>query len=221
MAEKHPQGAFIGLTKSLSFEWLFLQHAVSDCREKFIPLEEALVDKFISRLFGMEVTLDDRQLFELPVCNAGLAILNPTLTAEAKRRFNALSCWWTAYVAKARLTSVLMLIVWTLREKSLVKSNKRSNQSASKFLLVASSLWRSELFKRARENPQVRGSESFQMGKIIQDCHHMNSEMAWRWGMAKLFWTFPPAAMVVVQGSLQNMVWTGLRYKNTDCTSAI
>ena len=55
---------------------------VPDCREKFIPLEEALVDKFIPQLFGVEVTLDDRQLFELPVRNAGLGISNPTSTAE-------------------------------------------------------------------------------------------------------------------------------------------
>ena len=82
MAEKHPQDAFIGLTKSLSFEWLFLQRVVPDCREKFIPLEEALVEKFMPRLFGVEVTLDDRQLFELPVRNARWGISNPTSTAE-------------------------------------------------------------------------------------------------------------------------------------------
>ena len=38
------------------------------------PLEEALVDKFIPRLFDVAVTLDDRQQFKLPVHNVGLGI---------------------------------------------------------------------------------------------------------------------------------------------------
>ena len=69
MTEKHPQNAFIGLTKLL-----FLKCVVANCVEKFKPLEEALVDKFITRLFGVAVTLDDRQPFELPVHIVGLGI---------------------------------------------------------------------------------------------------------------------------------------------------
>ncbi len=83
LAIKQPQDAYAALTKSLAFEWLFLQRVVPNCGPQFAPLEEAIAEKFLPKLFGVEVSIQDRGLYELPIRFAGLGIPNPVITADA------------------------------------------------------------------------------------------------------------------------------------------
>ena len=84
-AIKEPQDAYAALTKSLSFEWNFLQRIVPDCGDLFRPLEKVIGESFLPQLLGWEfsASAEERQLFALPVKFAGLGIIDPTTTAGA------------------------------------------------------------------------------------------------------------------------------------------
>ena len=83
VAVLQPQDAYAAVTKSLTFEWNFLQRVISGCGPAFQPVEDKLVQCFIPSLFGSEVSIEERSLFELPVKYAGLALANPTSTATS------------------------------------------------------------------------------------------------------------------------------------------
>ena len=50
-AEKYPQAAFSVLSKSLQFEWTYLQRVVSDCSAAFAPVWDALNTFFLASSF--------------------------------------------------------------------------------------------------------------------------------------------------------------------------
>ena len=81
-AGSQPQDAYAALTKSLSFEWTFVQRVVQECGDLFEPVEEIICDKFLPQLLGSEFTPEDHAVFALPVKFAGLGIPNPTTTAK-------------------------------------------------------------------------------------------------------------------------------------------
>ena len=83
VAEQQPQDAYAALTKSLASEWNFLQRVISGCGPAFQPVEDKLAHSFLPSLFGCEVSMEERSLFELPVRCAGLALSNPTSTATS------------------------------------------------------------------------------------------------------------------------------------------
>ena len=69
-------------TKSLSFEWSFLQRIVPDCGDLFQPVEEMIAEKFLPQLLGWEFSPEERRLLALPIKFAGHGIVNPTTTAH-------------------------------------------------------------------------------------------------------------------------------------------
>jgi hypothetical protein len=84
VAERYPQAAYAGLTRSLQQEWQFLQRVTDGLSLEFTEIEQALRSKFLPALFGNESALDDtrRQLTCLPVKCTGIAIPNPTQTTD-------------------------------------------------------------------------------------------------------------------------------------------
>ena len=50
VAEKEPQAALVGLTRSLQCEWNFVQRVVKDTSQLFAPLEKMLEDNFLPSL---------------------------------------------------------------------------------------------------------------------------------------------------------------------------
>ena len=67
VAEKEPQAALVGLTRSLQCEWNFVQRVVKDTSQLFAPLEKMLEENFLPSLLGTSsVTL--RSCFVFTSC---------------------------------------------------------------------------------------------------------------------------------------------------------
>ena len=77
-----PQDAYAALTKSLSFEWTFVQRVAQECGDLFELVEGMICDKFLPQLLGSEFTPEHRAVFALLVKFVGLGIPNPTTTAK-------------------------------------------------------------------------------------------------------------------------------------------
>ena len=78
VAEDQPQAAFIGFTKSLQQEWLYLQRVIADCEQQFHDLESTIKHKFIPSLIGHDCDDTNWLLFSLPINMGGLNIRIPT-----------------------------------------------------------------------------------------------------------------------------------------------
>jgi hypothetical protein len=100
VAERFPQSAYAGLQKSLQQEWQFLQRVTAGLGEEFRGVEDALTTKFLPALFGITETDNPlRQLACLPVKQSGLAIPDPTTTADEN--------WTTSTVVCGHLIAAL------------------------------------------------------------------------------------------------------------------
>jgi len=51
-SESQPQAAQMALTKSLQFEWAYLQRVVPNCGDAFAPLRDTIKQKFWPAVFG-------------------------------------------------------------------------------------------------------------------------------------------------------------------------
>jgi hypothetical protein len=90
---RYPQAAYAGLQKSLQQEWQFLQRVTSGLSDEFEVVAEVLAENFLPTLFGNGKGCDTkRQLACLPVKHAGLALPNPTTTAESNWKASTLIC---------------------------------------------------------------------------------------------------------------------------------
>ena len=83
MAEKEPQAALVGLTRSLQCEWSFVQRVVKDTSQLFAPLEKILEENSLPSLLGTSsVTHSGRVLYSPPVKRGGLGVRNTIEGAE-------------------------------------------------------------------------------------------------------------------------------------------
>ena len=82
IALHYPQTAYAGLSKSLQAEWQYMHRVIEDVGEYFAPIEEALATVFIPALLGGKEGEQLRDLFTLPVRQAGLNIPNPAKKAR-------------------------------------------------------------------------------------------------------------------------------------------
>ena len=80
-AELYPQAAFGALSKSLQFQWSYLQRVVPNCESSFENLSNALNDIFWPALFQGTVSDSEKKLFSLPARHRGLGIRDPLSTA--------------------------------------------------------------------------------------------------------------------------------------------
>jgi hypothetical protein len=107
VARPHPQTAYAGLTLlgsltlSLQQEWQYLQRVIPNCGEAFEPVEEAIRMVFLPALLQATEEECQRELTSLSVCQAGLGLPDPTLSAQsswrnrdgARRQHAHEACW--------------------------------------------------------------------------------------------------------------------------------
>jgi hypothetical protein len=82
IAVDEPQLAYSAYTKALCMRWCFLQRTIPNIKEFFVPLENAIREKFLPAIIGRNITDLERRYLALPVRLGGIGIQNPTLTAE-------------------------------------------------------------------------------------------------------------------------------------------
>jgi hypothetical protein len=84
VAPNFPQTAYSGLQKSLQQEWQLFQRVTKGVGPAFRDVEHALSKTFLPTLFGDDFDKSDprRKLYCLPVKWAGLAIPDPTVSAD-------------------------------------------------------------------------------------------------------------------------------------------
>ena len=80
-AARLPQDAYAAVTKFLSQEWNYIQRVIPECGPALSPLEKAISEGFLPKLFGCEISPAERQMFELPVKLARLGMTNPCVSA--------------------------------------------------------------------------------------------------------------------------------------------
>ena len=76
-AESQPQAAHAALTKSLQFEWAYMQRVIANCADAFAPLHDAI--KFLPTLVGGNIS---EWLFSLPARMGGLGVRDPVKSAQ-------------------------------------------------------------------------------------------------------------------------------------------
>uniref|UniRef100_A0A8D9B3J6 C2H2-type domain-containing protein n=1 Tax=Cacopsylla melanoneura TaxID=428564 RepID=A0A8D9B3J6_9HEMI len=81
-AKQDPQSALAVLTKSMQFEWSFVQRVVDSCDDEYIPLKDALQSCFLPSLFGREINNLEQELIHLPARLGGLGIADPMKTVQ-------------------------------------------------------------------------------------------------------------------------------------------
>ena len=82
IAETEPQVAFSALTKSMQFQWNYVQRVVPGCQSLFDELESVIAEKFLPAIFGCEVSSLERELFSLPARMGGLGVFKPNEMTE-------------------------------------------------------------------------------------------------------------------------------------------
>ena len=84
IAEDEPQLAYCAYTKGLCHRWKYFQRTVPNISSLFQPLENAIRELLIPKLFGREVSNEERDLFSLPLRFGGMGIQNPVDTADSE-----------------------------------------------------------------------------------------------------------------------------------------
>jgi len=78
-SESQPQAAQMALTKSLQFEWAYLQRVVPNCADAFEPLRDM---KFWPTVLGEGISQQEKILFSLPTRKGGLGVRDPVESAQ-------------------------------------------------------------------------------------------------------------------------------------------
>ena len=90
--------AFAALSKSLQFQWSYLQRVIPNCESCFEILRNALNDIFWPALLQGTVSDSEKKLFSLPARHIGLEIRDPLSTAVSSFA-NSRKC--TAHIVDA------------------------------------------------------------------------------------------------------------------------
>ena len=81
IAVSQPQAAYTAVTKFLQHEWNFVLRTIPDSGDMFCSLESTIYSVFLPAVFGTEISLQERQLFSLPVKYGGLGIPSACVSA--------------------------------------------------------------------------------------------------------------------------------------------
>jgi hypothetical protein len=94
VTQAFPQAAYSGLQNSLQQEWQFVQRVTKGIGPEFASIKQTLAKTFLPTLFGDEDDDDDPHcaLTGLPVKWAGLAIPDPTTSAQPNYAASTLPC---------------------------------------------------------------------------------------------------------------------------------
>ena len=82
IAESQPQAAFAAFTKSLQFQWNFVQRVTPGCESLYGDLEDVILNKFLPVIMMGEVSHMERLLLSLPARWGGLGVPLPTEMSE-------------------------------------------------------------------------------------------------------------------------------------------
>ena len=80
-AEHFPHSAHTVLTKSLQYEWGYIQRIIAGAESHFHPLKEVLMDVFLPKLTTLNLISDEKQEMCKPVRHLGIGIVDPVLEA--------------------------------------------------------------------------------------------------------------------------------------------
>ena len=82
-AESQPQAAFSALSKSMQFEWSYLQRILPNCEEANTPISlEHLYQYFWPAIFEGTISDHEKQLFSIPARLGGMGVCNPIESAK-------------------------------------------------------------------------------------------------------------------------------------------
>ena len=70
-AESQPQAAYAALSKSLQFEWFYLQRVLPNFGTSFAPLRDVINKKFWPSVFGGQISNSEQHLFSLSTRSLG------------------------------------------------------------------------------------------------------------------------------------------------------
>ena len=87
-AELYPQAAFAALSKSLQFQWSYMQRVVPNCESCFEILCNALNDIFWPALFYGTISDSETKLFSLAARHGGLGIRDHLSTAVSSLKYS-------------------------------------------------------------------------------------------------------------------------------------
>ena len=82
IAATQPQAAFAAFTKSLQFQWGYMQRVTSGSQSWFCGLEDVIWKKFLPGLMMSDVSRAERVLYSLPARCGGLGVLIPTESGD-------------------------------------------------------------------------------------------------------------------------------------------
>eukprot|EP00731_Ephydatia_muelleri_P028196 Em0019g1069a len=80
--ESQPQAAYAALSKSLQFEWSYLQRVLPNFGTSFAPLRDVINKKFWPSVFGGQISNSEQHLFSLPTRLGGMGIFDPVELAN-------------------------------------------------------------------------------------------------------------------------------------------
>ena len=82
VAKVQPQAAHAAVSRSLQFEWSFLQRVIPNCAAAFVPIRDAIHHLFYPAVLGGPVSEFEVRLFDLPARAGGLGISDPVKSAS-------------------------------------------------------------------------------------------------------------------------------------------
>ena len=80
-AEHYPQAAYAALSKSMQFEWSFLQRVIPKCSASFLCLRDQINAIFWHAILDGYVSASELSLFTLPAHLGGMGINDPVDSA--------------------------------------------------------------------------------------------------------------------------------------------
>ena len=130
IAEEEPQIAYCAYTKGLCHRWKYFQRTVPHIATLFQPLENVIREVLIPKIFGREISDQERALFSLPLRYGGMGIQNPVEISDSE------------FAASAAVTRSLTDLI--LQQKSDLNLLDRSEMARVKNSLLQK---RNECFK--------------------------------------------------------------------------
>ena len=87
-----PQSSFAGMQRSLQHEWSYIQRVKPGIGKEFDSLQASIKTKFMVEIFGEIILLHLRSLSGLLMKKGGLAIPDPSATAESNYLASTCEC---------------------------------------------------------------------------------------------------------------------------------
>ena len=153
-AESYPHESLSTFTRCLQNEWGFLSRVLPECQDWLWKVEESITQNFIPKLLKCDISVDERNLFSLPVRNPGLGINNPIIEAPYSLGTSKLATSHIQNAIRGNCTLNKLEHGFTVREARKLHSEtvKVRNTSNLNHILETSSERKVKALKRSAEN---------------------------------------------------------------------